>query len=220
MRRPALPASLAAGLTLAASLAVASSQDTKPAPEPFADDFESAELGSLPDGMMEIDGSFAVAETEGGKALEMAAEPLTENAVLFGPSVKGGATVSAKVLAYKKRRSYPRFGVGLHGISGFRLRVVPSKGELELVKNEEPVKAVPYDWPADTWIQLELSVASDGEDRWKVEARVWPVGAERPTEPSIAHAHEGRPGQGKASLWGTPYSGKVAQFDDISIRPE
>jgi hypothetical protein len=209
---------LAAALVLAASLC-SIAQEKKPAPEPFSNDFESETVGELPDKMMEIDGAFTVVELEGGsKVLEMAKEPLAENAVLLGPSVKGAATVSAKVRSFKKRRSYPRFGVGLHGISGFRLRVVPSKKQIELVKNEEPVKSVDFAWVADKWVGMELSLVADG-DKWNVEGRVWGEGDERPETATMTFVHEGSPGQGKASLWGTPYSGKVVQFDDVKVVP-
>ena len=94
----------------------------------YKNNFESYELNKFPDDMMEIDGLFKVNKNDQGKKhLEMASEPLTENAVIFGPSIKNSATLEVKVRGFKKRRSFPRFGIGLHGISGFRLRVVPSK---------------------------------------------------------------------------------------------
>ena len=37
-------------------------------------------------------------------------------------------------------------------------------------------------------------------------------------EPVITFSHDGTPGQGKASIWGTAYSGKVILFDDISLK--
>ena len=109
--------------------------------EKYSNDFESIEIDSFPKGMMEIDGVIQGKASDSGKLgkgryLEMAAEPLTENAVIFGPSVKKAATVQARIKGFRKRRSYPRFGIGLHGISGYRLRVVPSKKVIELVKNE------------------------------------------------------------------------------------
>ncbi len=193
----------------------------KTTPARFATGFDDEEVGALPDGLMEIDGVFKVAGGDGGaKYLEMAAEPLTENAVILGPSIKGAATVEARVRSFRKRRSYPRFGIGLHGISGYRLRVVPSKGEVELVKNEEPVKSIPYRWSADSWTHLKLSVrAAEGDGRWRVEGSVWADGEEAPAGPVISLVHEGSPGQGKASLWGTAYSGKVVQFDDVAVQP-
>ena len=182
-------------------------------------DFQSSEVGVLPDGIMEIDGVFKVTAGESGdKYLEMDKEPLSENAVILGPSLKGGASVSARIRSFKKRRSYPRFAIGLHGISGFRLRVVPSKGVIELVKNEESVKTVPFKWNADEWTSLELSVLPEGE-KWRVEGRAWSVSTSRPVKATVTLSHKGSPGQGKASLWGTAYSGRVVHFDEVTVSP-
>jgi len=182
-------------------------------------DFQSYELGVLPDGMMEIDGVFKVAAGgSGDKYLEMDKEPLSENAVILGPSLKGGAAVSAKIRSFKKRRSYPRFAIGLHGISGFRLRVVPSKGVIELVKNEESVKTAPFKWNADEWTSLELIVLPEGEN-WRVEGRAWSASARKPVKATVTLSHKGSPGQGKASLWGTAYSGRAVHFDEVTISP-
>lgn len=187
---------------------------------PYSNDFQSAAIGKLPDDIMEIDGVFKVAKGEEGvKYLEMQAEPLAENAVLLGPSVKGAASVTAKIRSFRKRRSYPRFAIGLHGISGFRLRVVPSKGVIELVKNEQSVKSVAFKWQVDKWSILQLVIIPEGKD-WRVEGRAWTKGDQMPAQPTISLKHEGSPGQGKASLWGTAYSGMVVQFDDVSILPE
>ena len=184
---------------------------------PYSNDFQEAESGSLPEGIMEIYGVFKV-EKEGDdqKYLVMSKEPLSENAVLLGPSLRGGATVGAKIRSFKKRRSYPRFAIGLHGISGFRLRVVPSKGLIEFVKNEESVKTVPFKWHPDEWIILELSVLPKGED-WLIEGRAWSASSSRPVKAIIKLIHKGSPGQGKASLWGTAYSGRAVHFDDVRI---
>jgi len=189
--------------------------------ERYSNDFESLEIDSFPKGMMEIDGIFKVTTSESTKSdnrkyLEMSAEPLSENAVIFGPSVKKSATVQAKIKGFKKRRSYPRFGIGLHGISGYRLRVVPSKNVIELVKNEEPVKSVSYKWTPDQWVNLRLKIEQDGVN-WKISGSAWTVTGKLPDEELITHVHEGSPGQGKASLWGTAYSGKVIQFDDLVL---
>jgi|TARA_B100001250_G_scaffold396264_1_gene402073 hypothetical protein len=187
----------------------------------YSNDFESLEIDSFPKGMMEIDGIFKVTASESTKSdnrryLEMSAEPLTENAVIFGPSVKKSATVHAKIRGFRKRRSYPRFGIGLHGISGYRLRVVPSKKVIELVKNEEPVKSVPYKWTPDKWVNVRLKIEQDGEN-WKISGSAWEHGNKAPDNDLITHLHEGSPGQGKASLWGTAYSGKVIQYDDLVL---
>ena len=184
----------------------------------YKNNFESYELNKFPDDMMEIDGLFKVNKNDQGKKhLEMASEPLTENAVIFGPSIKNSATLEVKVRGFKKRRSYPRFGIGLHGISGFRLRVVPSKNKIELVKNEEPVKSVPFEWNSEKWSNLRLQIEFSN-DKSLIKGWVWDDGSTPTLEPVITFSHDGTPGQGKASIWGTAYSGKVILFDDISLK--
>ena len=184
----------------------------------YKNNFESYELNKFPDDMMEIDGLFKVNKNDQGKKhLEMASEPLTENAVIFGPSIKNSATLEVKVRGFKKRRSFPRFGIGLHGISGFRLRVVPSKNKVELVKNEEPVKSVPFKWNSEQWSNLRLQIEFSN-DKSLIKGWVWDDGSTPTVEPVITFSHDGTPGQGKASIWGTAYSGKVILFDDISLK--
>ena len=184
----------------------------------YKNNFESYELNKFPDDMMEIDGLFKVNKNDQGKKhLEMASEPLTENAVIFGPSIKNSATLEVKVRGFKKRRSFPRFGIGLHGISGFRLRVVPSKNKIELVKNEEPVKSVPFEWNSEKWSNLRLQIEFSN-DKSLIKGWVWDDGSTPTVEPVITFSHDGTPGQGKASIWGTAYSGKVILFDDISLK--
>ena len=184
----------------------------------YKNNFESYELNKFPDDMMEIDGLFKVNKNDQGKKhLEMASEPLTENAVIFGPSIKNSATLEVKVRGFKKRRSFPRFGIGLHGISGFRLRVVPSKNKVELVKNEEPVKSVAFKWNPEKWSNLRLQIEFSN-DKSLIKGWVWDDGSTPTVEPVITFSHDGTPGQGKASIWGTAYSGKVILFDDISLK--
>ena len=183
----------------------------------YKNNFESYELNKFPEDMMEIDGVFKVeADDKGGKYLQMSSEPLTENAVIFGPSIKNSATLQVRVRGFKKRRSFPRFGIGLHGISGFRLRIVPSKNIVELVKNEEPVKNVSFKWNPESWSIIKLQIDYQ-DDKSIIKGWVWDQGESPPQEPVITFSHDGTPGQGKASIWGTAYSGKVIIFDDLLL---
>jgi len=113
--------------------------------------------------------------------------------------------------------------VGLHGISGYRLRVVPSSGTVELLKNEEVVVSEKFAWKADQWTNLKLEIKPAG-DQWSIRGWVWAVAdgeaGEQPEKPSIEHTDKSAPGQGKASLWGSPYSGKPVDFDDVKVVPE
>ncbi|MGI9242260.1 MAG: hypothetical protein ACR2RV_15790 [Verrucomicrobiales bacterium] len=189
----------------------------------FEQDFETVEVGEAPDDVMEIDGTFTVFEEDGNKFLRVGIEPLAENGIILGPSMKAGGSVQAKIRSFKKRRSFPRFSVGLHGISGYRLRVVPSSGTVELLKNEEVVVSEKFAWKADQWTNLKLEIKPAG-DQWSIRGWVWEVAdgeaGEQPEKPSIEHVDKSAPGQGKASLWGSPYSGKPVDFDDVKVVPE
>ena len=189
----------------------------------FSENFEKVEVGEAPDKVMEIEGTFAVVEEDGKKFLRVGAEPLAENGLVLGPSMKAGGMIEAKIRSFKKRRSYPRFGIGLHGISGYRLRLVPSGGKIELLKNEEVVASEKFKWDADKWTNLKLEIEKSGE-KWSIKGWVWPEGegdaGKQPEEPTISHEDEEAPGQGKGSLWGSPYSGKPIDFDDIKIEAD
>ncbi|MEM7383787.1 MAG: hypothetical protein AAF514_02485, partial [Verrucomicrobiota bacterium] len=181
----------------------------------YDQDFDKAKPGEAPDDLFVIDGDFVVAEEEGNRFLELPGDPIQENGFLFGKSSKGAARVEVSIRGKKKRRSYPRFGIGLHGISGFRLRVVPGNDEIELLKDEEVVTNKAFDWKSNAWCHLALEVSQSG-GHWVVKGWAWhgKVG-DRPETPVFSHRAEGPPGQGKASAWGSPYSGQVIQFDDL-----
>lgn len=180
-------------------------------------DFEKYDAAVEPDDLFIIEGTFKIVAEEKNKILELAAAPVVESGIIFGKSLKGGGTIRAKIKAGKKRRAAPRFGVGMHGISGFRFRVVPARKLVELVKDEEAVKTVKdVKWTGDTWYQLELAVTPDGE-KWKIECRLWEASAERPEKPLLTHTSDEKPGQGKASIWGTAYASKPIYFDDVEI---
>ena len=189
----------------------------------YQQDFENVKVGEAPEAVMEIEGAFTVVEEDGKKFLRVGVEPLAENGIVLGPSMKAGGTVEAKIRSFKKRRSYPRFGVGLHGISGYRLRVVPSSKKVELLRNEEVVVEKEFMWKPDTWTNLKLEIKQSG-DKWSIRAWVWPVAegdeGKQPKQATLEHSDEEPPGQGKASLWGTPYSGRPVDFDDVKVTPE
>ena len=150
--------------------------------------------------------------------LKLSPDPLIECGLLFGKSSKGPMIVEGRVFTAKKgRRSFPRFAMGVHGISGYRLRVVPAQKRIELVHNEEIVKTVDFAWESEKWCSMKLAFI-DNEGAPKVQAWVWMSGQEPTQEPLLEFVGEkGTSSQGKASLWGTPYSGKELLFDDLKV---
>lgn len=178
------------------------------------EDLSAAEAGAPAEALFVVDGGWEVVEEAGEKYLQMPGSPIVEGGILFGPSTKGGSAVEARARGYRRGRSNPRFGVGVHGISGFRLRVVPARNLVELIRNEEEVVNAAYDWKPDAWLRLRLEVRQVGET-WKVRGWVWPDGEERPEKPAIEHENAEAVGQGKASIWATPYSSRGIEFDDL-----
>ncbi|MCP5540471.1 MAG: hypothetical protein H7A52_10065 [Akkermansiaceae bacterium] len=198
-------------------------EEKKPAAPPDPNlvikiDFEAAEAGAVPDALTVMDGEWSVAEIDGGKALRLAPAPLSESAVQLGASQKGGGVITARIRAEAGKRSHPRFGVALHGLAGFRLRLVPARKTIELSKGDDILETAPHDWKKNGWVRLELTVREKGEEAWTVEGRAWNEGKPRPEKPQIVHEATGVKLSGKGSVVGTPYTGLPIFYDDIEIR--
>jgi hypothetical protein len=67
------------------------------------------------------------------------------------------------------------------------------------------------------WVELTIRAAADGKGS-TVEARAWEDGKPRPDAATLTWNNPAAAAQGRASVWGTPYSGTPIQFDDIEIR--
>ena len=181
-------------------------------------DFDKLDPGTPPEEVaFVIDGDFEVVEQGENRVLEIAAAPLVESGALVGANLEGDVEISAKVLATKKGRSYPRFGIGTHGMSGYRLRIVPARKVIELVYREASVVDVPFAWESDKWVHLKLSVTRGEGDEWMISGKAWPEGEKEPAEATLERKDEELRGKGKSSIWGTPYSGTVISFDDVVV---
>ena len=188
-------------------------------------DIKGTEPGQEPDGLFIVDGELTVVEVEGEKLLQIPPTPLVEGGTLFGSTLKGAVSVAATFKAERRGRSMPRFGVGVHGLSGFRLRVFPAGRKVELLLNEEPIASVPFSWTAGEDYQLELTVnrTSDAEDApWKAEGRVWKAAEARPEAAILSQESSDTSARGKSSVWGTPYAGLpiyIKQASTESLEP-
>src|SRR5213592_4654904 len=81
----------------------------------YQNNFEKAELNSVPDDFLVLDGQFAVREDGGNGFLELPGAPLDTFGVLFGPTEKEGNAVSARIFGTGQGRRFPTFAVGLNG---------------------------------------------------------------------------------------------------------
>lgn len=193
--------------------AIAAAEETKT----FSFDCEAWAEGAPPQEVFVVDGNIKIAAKDGGKAIVINPNPITDATAQLGDAANGSASIAVKVFASRKGRSMPRFGVSAHGMNGFRLMVNPARKTLELVKTDEVIKSVPFAWTTDTWTKLRLEVKKTGDAAWSIAGRAWPAKGEEPKEPLIQHTDTTLKGQGKSAIWGTPYAETPIYFDDIRI---
>jgi hypothetical protein len=204
---------------LFATLLLATSLGAEPAKPLFTENFEKAELEKMPGGMLVLDGAFAV-QTEGGnKFLELPGAPLETFGVLFGPNQPADVTVGARIYGTGKGRRFPVFGVGLNGVSGYRLQVAPAKKTLDLYKGEDLKASVALAWESGKWTQLRLRITSLNEGSFAIAGKAWQEGAAEPAAWTIQHSEKESLPPGRASIWGNPFSGTPIRFDDLSLWP-
>lgn len=183
----------------------------------LTEDFTSFTAGQEPD-LFILAGAFTVEAEEGGNhVLQISTGELVDATVQIGDSLKTGGEVVARAKGLQQRRSFPRFGVGLHGKSGFQLRVSPAARAVELLKGEEVIQTVPFTWTAGQWHLVRLRVEAIPNAGWSVSGWVWPEASPAPEQALIEYISEPAPLQGKASLFGTPFSGQPIQFDDVRV---
>ncbi len=194
----------------------------EPGADAYQTDFERTDTGKVPPEFLILDGAFAVNEEGGNRFLELPGAPLDSFGAVFGPTCQPktdqGMTVSARIQGFGRGRRYPAFGVGVCGVGGYRLRVMPSKRKVELYLRDEVLADADYAWEADQWTALRLEIRRTGESEWKVQGKAWPDGKPEPEEWILSYTEKNSPVPGQASIWGTPYSGRPIRFDDIKAR--
>jgi hypothetical protein len=183
----------------------------------YANDFEKAEPGKLPEDILVLGGEFAVKADGTNKVLELPGAPLDSFGAQFGPVESAEVAVSARIFGTAKGRRAPTFGVGLGGVSGCKLQVSPGKKALELLLDQEVKASVAYDWQPGTWTQFRLQIRKLKEGEWKVEGKTWPQGGAEPKEWTISFVEKEAPVAGKASVLGSPFAGTPIWFDDLRV---
>jgi hypothetical protein len=189
-------------------------------PKKLVFDCEGWAEGEPPKEVFVVEGSFNVVAKDGNKALEIGVGELVDANALLGDSANGSASIEARVFGTRQGRSMPRFAVGVHGQSGYRLVVFAAQKQLQLTKGDEVVKSIPFNWTSDAWIRLKLDVKKVADDKWTITCKAWPVDAAEPAEASITHEDATLKGQGKCSIWGTTFSNTPIYFDDLKVEVE
>jgi len=184
----------------------------------YVNDFENAEVGNVPEDMLVVAGQFAVRKEGGSAFLELSGAPVNSFGVLLGPENTADAICGARILATRTGKRFPEFGIGLAGASGYRLWLMPAVSELQLLQNDDVMAAIPYTWTSGTWTMLRLQLRKLADGKWKLEGKAWQQGQPEPPGSMISLDQTEAPGNGRASLWGTPYSETPIRFDDIIVR--
>lgn len=185
----------------------------------FTFNADNWEVGDPPKEVFVVDGTIKIAAKDGNKAIMIEPTPIVDASAQLAVSASGESSIQAKVFASKRARSFPRFGVSVHGMSGYRLIVNAPKKLIELVKGEQVMESAPFTWTPDAWTFLKLEAKKSGDD-WTITGKAWAAEGKEPAEALLKHSDKGLKGQGKAGIWGTPYSETPIYFDDIEIAVE
>jgi hypothetical protein len=184
----------------------------------YANGFDKAEAGKVPEDVMVLEGGFTVKEEAGNKFLELPGAPLETFGLLFGPTETENVSASGRFYGTGKGRRFPTFALGLNGVGGYKLQIAPGKKALELLRGESEVLAsVPFAWESGTWTALRLQVRKVSEGRWVIDGKAWKHGNAEPEKWTVSHAETSAPIPGRAGVWGMPYSGTPIWFDDLTM---
>lgn len=183
----------------------------------FVFDADAWTEGDVPKEVFVVDGTIKIAAKDGNKAIMVDPSPITDATAQLGDSANGSASIEAKVFASKKGRSFPRFGVSVHGMNGYRLIANLSKKQVELVKGDQVVKSAPFNWTTETWTKLRLDVKKTSDTEWSIMGKIWPADADEPKDAAIQHTDGNLKGQGKCAIWGTPFAETPIYFDDVKV---
>ena len=179
----------------------------------------SKEDKELSDDFFVMDGHFIPKKLGNNYALFMLPTPLKTNGCLMGPDLKGDVIVSADVFAGKRGRTFPVFGVGTHGLTGFRLYLKPSPrgAALQIIYNETQVigSAEYKGWTTDNWTSMKLLVRKVGENV-EVFGKAWQQN-EKEAAWQVSYKGKLKIEEGQSSIWGIPYSGRDMFFDNLRI---
>ena len=183
----------------------------------YGNDFSEAKEGALSEEFLILEGSFTIEKQQGESYLRLSENPPVEAAVQFGKSMEEGGSIQVRVKAERQGRRYPRFGIGLHGATGFKLWVIPSGGKMVLHQGTEEVQSSVFTWHSGEWYYVELSVVENGSN-WTVSGRVWPESEKRPDSAQIEYITEVDFLKGRPYVLGMPSSGAPIFYDDIEVR--
>ena len=162
---------------------------------PLAEDFETTDIGSLPDYYLGYRARFSVAELEGSKVLAKKPSPVKihRHITFLGDSNQSGYTIAADVKVDGEQPKGPDIGLINSGYTlellsrGSRPGLEPGpKLEIRCWQSGLRIATTPdFAWSAGTWYRMKLRV--DQEDGAAlVRGKVWPRDAAEPAEWTVS----------------------------------
>jgi hypothetical protein len=175
----------------------------------------------VPEDFLVLNGDFAVREINGVKLLELPGTPLDSFAVMFGPAGSENMGLKAHIQGTSRGRRYPSFAIGLNGLGGYRLRVAPARGALELFKGPEEggetAASTPFQWKSGEWTWVQLQVRKAGESEWRVEGKAWLDGSPEPADWMVSTVQKDKPLPGRPFVAASPFSGTPIRFNQLVV---
>lgn len=181
----------------------------------YEENFNDVAIGSQPKEVMVLEGEFTVREAGGQKSFVLPGEPLGNFGFLFGPRMKPPVTIALGVVAEKKGRRMPRFGLGWGGQNGLKLFANPTTKKLELFDNLTKLGETPLTiWESGTPLYLSMVIWEDnGTWKAKCAATRQPLSLNPPRKPDMFVTEIPTPPRaGRASAWAQPYAGQPIAF--------
>lgn len=183
----------------------------------YANDFTAVPPGQLPDDFLVLGGAFSVQAEGTNHVLALPGAPLDSFGLQFGPAPEANVAVTARVLGTSKGRRAPTFGVGLGGVSGWKLQVAPGKKALELLRDAEVQQSVPFDWQSGVWTELRLELQEIKSGTWQVSGQAWSGRGSKPELPQLKLETTEPPPAGRPSVLGSPFAGTPIWYDDLKL---
>ena len=187
----------------------------------YSADFELRGTGDLPEDFMVLNGAFSVGEEDGMKFMEVPGTPLDSYAVMFGPAGSADMALTARIQATSRGRRHPAFALGMNGLGGYRLKLVPAKRSLELFRGPEDggdtVATHSFTWESGGWVRLRLQVLKVGDGEWRVDGKAWMDGCTEPADWMVSFSEKEKPLPGRPFVEASPYAGTPIRFDNLRV---
>lgn len=183
----------------------------------YQNDLEKEDIGFEPLDFLILEGRFEVKQEKDNRVLTLPGAPVGRFGYLFGPTEKDSVEAQARILGTRKGNLFPTFGVGLNGVSGYRLLCAQGRRAIELRKDSILLASAPLKWNSGAWTQFRLQVVKIKEGQWKVRGKLWEQGSREPTTWQVEFIEKEEPTPGRAAVWAWPFSDKPIKSDDVKV---